>query len=716
MPSIGHVRLPARRVPLVLVVIAVLAIGGSSLTTASAGTPLSPVRNLVASVTGDVATISWQAPVSGTVARYQIEAHHTDYYNESFPDFGTRIAGPAATSITWDDLPLNQSTYFTVTPIGPDNADLSSGAAGPFNTTGTVTPSNSYCSLTLVGDCLVVNTSEALGAEQHPGSGLLHGTVPAGNPWVGALKLKHWRIQAANPTQFTQASAVVGGSNVIESLSDAWLANNHVGSAAVDPWSNWTTYRRYIAGVVKTAEAANQNPIWEIQNEPENYPYSAASPATRTLVEQEYLKAYQAIKGVDPNARVIGPSIDWQYEGAASPWYIDMKTFIPFAAANGMKLYAIAWHDNYDTPDQNPLVYGEQPEALRDQAEAVRELIAENPGIGSPLLYADEDSSSAGTFIPGFAAGYVAADDRAGVSEANRSCWAYPPGGSVGTVCTAPNLGELLNADGNPNDSYWTMADYAAMTGSRVESESTDLAVSSLAVTDSSGTTRVLLGRHQTCSRPTTGAAYCSGPTSLPGAMPTTVQVELPTAAHTATVQVQEIADSTADVVTAPATSTSTVAVTSGVATVFIPAFGDGEAFFLTVTPNVTSGAGPASGDQTVGEVPAATGTAVPTRLVPMTGSSSVVPAGSSIVALATDQYGNPLPGTQVTFFIPSSNYGHFSGGVSTTAVVTTDSFGIATSPPIVAGLRHGTWTGIAYLTQLGLIATQPYCYFVGST
>jgi hypothetical protein len=705
------VRRVAGLVAVLLVVVVVLSVGRTIVTPADAGASLSPVRNLVASVTGDVATISWQRPASGTVARYVVEAHRSDYYNETFPDFGTRLAGPSATSITWDDLPLNHSVYFTVTPIGPDNADSTTGAAGPFNVTGTVTPANTYCTATLVGDCVVVNTASHLGTEQHPGSALLSGTVPIGNKWVAALKLQHWRVQAGNANQLSQATAVVGTSNIIESLSDGWIASDHVGSYAADPWSNWTTYTSYIAGVVKAAEAIHQNPIWEIQNEPENYPYSPAQPPTRALIEQEFLKAYQAIKGVDPNARVIGPSIDWQYEDSASPWYIDMKTFIPFAAANSMKLYAIAWHDNYNVPDQNPLTYGELPEAVRDQSEEVRELIAENPGIGSPLLYVDENSSGAGQFIPGFAAGYVAAEDRGGDSEANRSCWEYP-GGSVSSVCFAANLGELLNADGNPNPSYWTMVDYAAMTGTRVESESTDLDLSSLAVTDATGTTRILLGRHQTCSRPTTGPSYCNGPTTQPAPLATTVQVELPTSVKSAAVQIQELPDSVGDETTPPATSTSTVLVARGIATVALPAVGDGEAYLITVKPNTLSGSSPASGDLTVAQVPAATGAAVPTRIVPTTGSSTVVLAGSSLVALATDQYGNPLAGVEVTFAIPSSVDGHFSGA-STSATVTTDSNGIATSPAIEPGTRSGPWTAAAYLTNL--IGT-PYGYFAVST
>lgn len=701
------------RTRLVRATSAVVMAAGLVLTTATTSavgaTALSPVRNLVATASGDAATVSWQAPASGTVARYVVEAHRTDYYNETYPDFGARVVTGSTTSMTWDGLPLNQSVYFTVQPIGPDGPYGLSGTPGPFNSTANVTPSNSYCPATQA-DCVVVNTSDSLGAEQHVGSGLLHGTVPAGNKWVSALNLNSWRIEAVNPTQYRQATAFVAPQNVIELLSDAWYAATIKGSYVADPWANWTVYTNFIAATVKAAEQAGENPIWEIQNEPEGYPYSPSQPPTRALVDMQYLKAYQAIKSVDPNARVIGPSITYQYQNLNAPWYVDLKTFIPFAAANGMKLYAIAWHDNSDSVDQNPLSYYEMPQELRDEAEVVHELIAENPGIGSPKLFVDENSSAAGQFIPGFAAGYFAAEEQAGIDEANRACWPYP-GSTDASTCFQANLGELLNSDGNPNASYWTMVDYAAMSGMRVASESSDINLSSLAVTDSSGVTRILLGRHQTCSQPTTGS-YCNGPTALPAPVATTVQVLLPTSASSATVQIQEMANSRADVPTAPATTTSTVPVSGGLATVSIPSFGDGEAYFVTVTPDSTAGAAPTSGDVNTTEVPAASGTSVATRVLPIGGDNQsakvLQPYGQSLVALATDQYGNPLANTQVTFTLPGARYGMFGSG-STSATVTTDANGVATSPAIRAMLQTGQWTATATVTS---VASRPTAWF----
>lgn len=685
--------------------------------TADAVSAPSPVRNLVATASGDTATVTWQAPVSGTVARYVVEAHRNDYYHQAYPDFGTRIVSGSATSITWDGLPLNQRMHFTVTPIGPDGAGSVSGPAGPFNATTDVTPTNSYCPVVQAGDCVVVNTANSLGTETRPGAGLLHGTVPIGNKWVRALNLNFWRIQANNATQYSQAAAVVPSQNVIELLSDAWYgATRSATGYAADPWANWSSYTSFVTTVVRQAQARGQDPIWEIQNEPEGYPYDPAQPPSRALVEAQYLKAYQAIKSVNPQARVVGPSIDWQYESSSAPWYIDMKSFIPFAAANGMKLYAIAWHDNSDLSDQSPLIYSEMPQVVRDHAEEVRELVAENPGIGSPLLFGDENSSPSGTFIPGFAAGYFAAEDQAGLDEANRACWSYPESYDPGS-CFGPNLDGLLNRDGNPNASYWTMVDYGAMSGARVQSETSDINLSALAVTNS-GVTRVLLGRHQTCSEPTTTWAYCHGPATLPAPVATTVQVLLPTGVTSATVQVQAVPNTRADLTTAPATTTSTVAVVGGLASITIPSFGDGDAYFVTIATktqpgsNATAGPPAPSGDLAVVESPQAIGPAVATRMLPVGGNEQSAPTlgvfAQPFVVLATDQYGNPVANVPVTFSLYSAHSATFSDG-SITAIATTDSLGLATSPAITAG-APGSWVATARAAVA--VMFQPVAYF----
>lgn len=688
-----------------------LGLSGAAAAPATSASGLSAVRDLIATTQGDRATVSWRAPASGEVTSYQVEAHRNDYYNETAPDFGTRIVPAPATSVVWPDLPLGQPVYFTVMPFG---AGGSSGGVGPYNATGKITATNSYCRVSNTQYCVVVNTNDRLGGEHRPGAGLLHGTVPSDNKWVRALHLTHWRIDAANAYQYREVTAVVPARNVIEILSDAWYgATRGRTSFAGDPWSDWASYTTFISTTVHQAMLKGENPIWEIENEPEYYPYSPAAPPTRARIEEQYLRAYRAIKRVDPHARVIAPSISWNPSSAHIPWSFDMATWVTFAAKHAMRLYALSWHNNSAQKDQNPLVFAEMPQALSDQAQQVRELIATHPRIGRPKLFVDENSSRSGHFIPGFTVGYLAAQDQAGVDEANRSCWPYP-GLSVGYSCFGPNLGGLLNADGNPNPNYWVMVDYGAMSGERVRSEVSSVNVSALAVTDRSQTTRILLGRHQTCSQPTTGPAYCAGPAKPPAGLPAIVKVLMRDGAQSAKVRIEQVPNSRSDVTKAPRVTSTTVSVRRGVATVRLPSFAEGAACFLTITPGSSEGAAAASGQRSRAEIPPAVGGSTPTRVLPSAGlnqeTSILHGFVSPLVALATDQYGNPLAGQRVTFVV-AKGFAHFPNSADT-ATSLTNRYGVATSPAVVAGLKVGRWAAAAYLTSLGSSAGQPVAYF----
>lgn len=724
MPSIETATRKLRRggTGAVLLLVAILsaspalAASVGSGTSPTASTTPGPVRQLLAAVTGDRATVSWQPPAVGSASSYSVEAFLGGIWGSPY---GTRVV--AGTSIVWDRLPLNQPVQFSVTPIGSDASGSASGPVGPVNDTGVVVARNDYCQASASTDCVVVNTTQGEGQEKLPGAGLMHGTVPAGNPYASQLHLTHWRIQAANPEQYAQASAFAPPTGIIEILSDAWY-NATVTRVdgvpkAADPWSNWDVYQNFIESTVRKAESQGQNPYWEIQNEPEYYPYNPAQPATRALVEEQYLYAYQAIKAVDASARVIGPSIDWQYQYRNASWYIDMKSFIPYAADHGMKFAAVAWHDNYDTVDSSPLKYQETPQSIRDQAAQVRELIAANPGIGSPLLFVDEQSSPAGQYSPGWQAGYLAEDDRAGVALANRSCWVFPGDTNTDADCFGPYLDQLLNKDGAPNASFWTMVDYNAMKGTRVWSESSDTNLSNLAVTDRSGKTRILLGRHESCSGWTAGSRSCPV-TQPPAAVPTTLQVLVPTGADSATVEIQALPDTLSDLPSAPAATTTPVPVVNGVATVAIPSFDDGAAYFVTVTPDSTSGAAPASGSQSAGEWPPASGPSQPTRVVLESGdyqsAMAVQPLANPLVALVTDQYGNPMPDQNVTFVVGRGG-GSFPHGQRSVAVMS-DSSGLAISPRLTTGLSPGAFTANAFITSSGLGVPQAvtyYAYFV---
>jgi hypothetical protein len=72
---------------------------------------------------------------------------------------------------------------------------------------------------------------------------------------------------------------------------------------------------------------------------------------------------------------------------------------------------------------------------------------------------------------------------------------------------------------------------------------------------------------------------------------------------------------------------------------------------------------------------------------------------GSAFQVRVTDLYGNPIPSSSVTFAAPTAA-GTFAGG-ATSAVVVTDSSGLATSPAFRAGLVAGSFTATATVTNV---------------
>jgi hypothetical protein len=151
--------------------------------------------------------------------------------------------------------------------------------------------------------------------------------------------------------------------------------------------------------------------------------------------------------------------------------------------------------------------------------------------------------------------------------------------------------------------------------------------------------------------------------------------------------------------------------VKNGLAQVMLPAVGDGEAYFLTVTPNTATGGPPASGDGQHAEAPSASGVSVPTRILRQytVGQTTTMfqPFPDPMVALVTDQYGHPLPNIPVTFAVPAGE-AEFSDDLPA-AVVTTNAYGIATSPGLQATIFTGSFTGIAFANTL---AIGPITYY----
>jgi hypothetical protein len=266
-----------------------------------------------------------------------------------------------------------------------------------------------------------------------------------------------------------------------------------------------------------------------VQNEPFSGDYYSAGPnpalppaqggtgETIADFEAQYLAAYRGIKAADPHAKIVAPSLETWAAGAAeadteAAGSIDMRAFLDFAVTHHVPPDAIAWHDNntFPLPDQFAPSQGPAlPSGLQASVAQLRQLLAERPSLGQPAILINEYGSPTLSLLPGWDVGQLAAMDDAGVTEANRSCYA---------TCDDGYLDGLLAGDGRtPLPGYWVYALYAKITGRQLPLATTFTGVTGIAVTAPAGPVTVLLGRHQGCSAPT---AACR-----PGTVPLLVRV-----------------------------------------------------------------------------------------------------------------------------------------------------------------------------------------------
>lgn len=437
--------------------------------------------------------------------------------------------------------------------------------------------------------CLTVATGSPGRAETRPSDGFLAPDGPPAQASVlSRLAPTAWRTNRASLADTSPAAlAQLRTAAITELMSDDWLAGHNVDGYAVTPWSNWATYSHWLTSDVDEVEGLAVKDgltikYWDVQNEPFGGHYYSSSdvpPASETLAnfEEQFLVAYKAIKAADPNAQVIGPSlIAWSDDTAHPLNILDMRTFLDFCVANGIQLGGISFHDNnfaplpgWYTPDSDPAA---QPAEVTTEIARLRHLIADRPSLGQPGILVNEYGDPDTYLLPGWSVGRIAALDEANVAGANRSCWGN---------CSAASLDGLLAPDGLTRlPDYWVYAFYASMAGHTVPVSSTDTGVTGLATVDGTGTVKVLVGRHQSC----TAAVSVFCPVLAAGQV--SVKVQIPRASR---VRVTVAPIPLGATTTAPLTSlspvTNTQAVVEGSVTITTPALFDGDAAEITVNP-----------------------------------------------------------------------------------------------------------------------------------
>ena len=472
---------------------------------------------------------------------------------------------PAAGLVTTSDGALVLSAETTVTPVRVADAVATATpcAAGPV--------------------CVGVDASAPLSAMTHVANGYLEGDVsptPSAN-LVSALRPVSWRIDGVDqyPTPAAQ------GSTITYLLSDGWY-NGTYGKSSLDPngqvppWSDPAGYAGYVKDTVSSVLAAGYRiDYWEVQNEPNGL-------CCGTVDQQltMYRLAYDAIKAVAPTAKVMGPSLvgfaDAPYptDGVfVNQSNLDLRTFLAYAVAHGEHWDALSWHEI--SPDINTTLNSvDTPNAVADHVRRARQLLAQFPAAGTPMLVVNEYASEAQS-APGFIVGFDAAMEGSGLGLASMSCWMHSDAQGPYSGCTSGAVdGLFLRGGTTPTANYWLQKAYADLTGDRVAVTTDEDDVTGVAAVDGD-TVGVIVGKHGGCHP--LGRA-CSSAASTAAPRSTVVSVRVPSAGTTYLVTQSLIRPGTATPVVATSSLTSDV---NGNLVAYNGILADGDAVSVTIQP-----------------------------------------------------------------------------------------------------------------------------------
>ena len=558
-----HLR-PIRALAAVLLTAVTLSVAAPFVTSATAATN-PPITVTATSPSTSSLKVSWSAAAGVGSAGWSI--HLKDSAGRTWP--GTSACVTCRTA-TIEGLPAGMRFDIQVVGYGTTPAGLGA-------TVGTV-QAGSCAGVT--GSCVTVASTR--GADvRHNAQGFLHGTTSATNmDKVDALDPQSWRIAAANFQRFARARQVGGAITVL--MSDPWRgwADSH-GMVGQNPWADWNKYREFITSTVQFHQSAGMVPeYWEVQNEPDYATqYTADQPATRALILEQYRVAHDAIRAVLPNARILGPSLS-QYRFSEPVQPIDLRSFLDFAKANGLQ-FDIAWHE---IGNSQPATLAGDPRSIVSHVDTVRAAIADR-GLTDVRIHINEYGAAWNFDQPGVRVGYMAALETAGVDVAGVACWPIVSGATSFDTCfSEPGLLDgLLSPLGLETDTYAVHKAYAALSGRRVQTATTDTWTSAIAAADTQGTVRALVGRHQSCTLAVDQGCH-AGIAPAPAGAPVTLALQMSCATrYTLTVQL------VGNVHNALPGSPLTVLTSSGrrcnSSKVALPALTDGSAYLVTATP-----------------------------------------------------------------------------------------------------------------------------------
>ncbi len=451
----------------------------------------------------------------------------------------------------------------------------------------------------LSGTCQVaVDGTSELGPVGHIANGYNSGyntdagtKIPQGVPaMMAALHPQSWRLGGGLEPAGQFWLARNSGAAVSDLLETDW--RNAGGTIA--PWLELPVFSNFVRQDVQQREKAGTAPTyWDVWNEPDDT-------GTVNQYLSLYQAAYQAIKGVDPNAQVVGPSIGYFLtlpggNGNNPGGDLDLTTFISFATSHDLRFAAIAYHDEGESPPSGTWGVPRNnytPSTLGADVETLRSILAKYPNLGSPKVFVDEYGPGYSILTPGGMVGSFASLESARVDAANLTCRSPQDCDTM--------MDGLFTIAGTPQMPYWVVDDYGNLSGQRLATTSSGTNFSALATrNDASSQIQLMVGRHDACGsppRPSLGAglpdmtcpefqpavhppvsASLSVVDPYPGERVQVTVSPLPNSAHNP--------DGANPVQQPPGPTTTTLPVASGRVSIPLATVGDGDAYDVVINP-----------------------------------------------------------------------------------------------------------------------------------
>ncbi|MCA9489926.1 MAG: hypothetical protein KC621_08380 [Myxococcales bacterium] len=250
-------------------------------------------------------------------------------------------------------------------------------------------------------ESVFVDVSAPLGAFR-PIAGLLHGSTseaPLPDPsLVEPLRLPAWR------------TSLLSEHDRYPDLADTitWVVPDDLDAAlaGTPAWSDLPRTREIVHDLVTehTTGGGSRVDLWDLGSEP-NWTFDGTPEQWETTA----LATLDAIREVDPGARVVGPSVG-PAPGDATFDVERVLDFVDLIADSGREVDALSWHEFFEPSD------------LVAHAEEVRAHAFARLGE-VPELHVNEFGGPDTAQVPGWSVAWLSALHRAGIDRANRACW-----------------------------------------------------------------------------------------------------------------------------------------------------------------------------------------------------------------------------------------------------------------------------------------------------